>query len=445
MSHSNSSNTNETSQSCSFCGKPKHEVGKLIRGASAFICNECIPVCVEVLQNADSNQADTSTGFAILAPKDIKAFLDQFVIGQEQAKKTLAVAAYNHYKRIESFKNKQEPDLAHKEEITKITKSNVLMLGPTGSGKTLLCQALAQAIASNANVPFTSVDATTLTEAGYVGEDVENILQRLLQAADGDVEKAQMGIVYLDEIDKLSRRSDNPSITRDVSGEGVQQALLKLLEGTTAAVPLQGSRKHPHQETVLVDTTNVLFICGGTFAGLDKIIFNRIERSSIGFSAPIQTQSDQPKSLSDLSHHLETEDLVKFGLIPELIGRLPVPVTLDELTEAQLVRVLVEPKNALIKQYIQLFKFNDVELEFEPAALAAIAKKAIIKKTGARGLRAILESHLLELMYEIPSHSDIMKVIFTEACISEDAKPTVLYKDGKGEPQSIALNQEVYV
>jgi ATP-dependent Clp protease ATP-binding subunit ClpX len=444
MSHSNSNNTTETSQSCSFCGKPKHEVGKLIRGTSAFICNECVPVCVEVLENAQTAQADSNQNFSIPTPKNIKNFLDQFVIGQDQAKKTLAVAGYNHYKRIELLKNK-EPVLGPKEETTKISKSNVLMLGPTGSGKTLLCQALAQAISPGSGVPFTIVDVTTLTEAGYVGEDVENILQRLLQAANGDVEKAQIGIVYLDEIDKLSRRSDNPSITRDVSGEGVQQALLKLLEGTTAAVPLQGSRKHPHQETVLVDTTNILFICGGTFAGLEKIIADRVERSSIGFSAPIQTTSDQPRSLGHVAHHLETEDLVKFGLIPELIGRLPVVVTLDELTEEQLIRVLIEPKNALIKQYMELFKLNHVELEFEPDALHAIAKKAIARKTGARGLRAILEFHLLELMYELPSHDNITKVIFTKACISENAQPTLIYKNCEIASQSSALNEKQYV
>lgn len=444
MSHSDSSHTNETVQHCSFCGKPKNEVEKLIRGAAAFICNECIPVCVEVLQDAQNKQTETKH-FSIPTPKEIKAFLDEFAIGQDQAKKTLAVAGYNHYKRVEALMNVKAQPFDRQTDGTQISKSNVLMLGPTGSGKTLLCQALAQAISPESSVPFTIVDVTTLTEAGYVGEDVENILQRLLQAANGDVEQAQRGIIYLDEMDKLSRRGDNPSITRDVSGEGVQQALLKLLEGTVASVPLQGSRKHPHQETVLIDTTNILFICGGTFAGLDKIISERIEKSSIGFSAPIKVQSDQPKSLSYLAQHLETEDLVKFGLIPELIGRLPVSVTLDELTEAQLVRVLIEPKNALIKQYTQLFKLNDVELEFEPDALAAIAKKAIIRKTGARGLRAILESHLLDLMYEVPSHHDIKKIIFTAACISDNAKPTLVYHDHAGEPLSVELNQEAYV
>jgi len=456
MSRSDSDNTN--APKCTFCKKTKTEVDQFLKAREAFTCTECsttndafvcngcakelIKVFEEVAQHKalhQTKEGNTQVALAIPTPKEIDAFLSQWVIGQSQAKKTLAVAAYNHYKRIALLKKstldippsyEETVELHPSDETSKsisdeteIFKSNLLIIGPTGSGKTLLAQALADKL----SLPFTIVDVTTLTEAGYVGEDVENILQRLLQAANGDITSAQMGVVYLDEIDKLSRRSDNPSITRDVSGEGVQQALLKLLEGTVASVPLQGSRKHPHQETVLIDTKNILFICGGTFAGLEKIIRERTERSGIGFSAEIQLPSDA-NNLNKLIARLEPEDLVKYGLIPELIGRLPIITHLEELTEEQLVEVLTKPKNALINQYIKLFKINQVDLSFEQEALFAIAKKALTRKTGARGLRAILESHLLDLMYNLPSETNIAQVIITQACILEKASPTLIYK-----------------
>lgn len=420
-----------TLQACSFCEKNKASVDKLIKGPNAFICNECVHDFLDKFHHVLSKQNVVTKKFlSIPTPHQLKDHFDRFVIGQDHAKKTLAVAAYNHYKRVNLLKEESN-DLKNTPEAVEILKSNILLLGPTGSGKTLLAQALADKL----QLPFAIVDATTFTEAGYVGEDVENILQRLLQASDNDIEQAQLGIVYLDEIDKLSRRSDNPSITRDVSGEGVQQALLKLLEGTVASVPLQGSRKHPHQETVSVDTKNVLFICGGTFEGLEKIIRERNERAGIGFSATIRDPSSAQESVKNLADSLETQDLVKFGLIPELIGRLPVISSLEELTETQLVQVLVQPKNALLKQYSKLFGLNHVELEFDEEALIAVAKKSLTFKTGARGLRAILEKLLLNLMYDIPSQHNIAKVTITKACVLGQNEPILVYKDSSAPPQ----------